>query len=92
MASMDLSHPAFGQPIISNHIGSDLIGRQVLQPNRRDLGDAEELRCRDPAMTRDDRVHLVQQDGVGETEGFNAVGDLPSLSFGMSTGIARIVL
>ncbi len=82
----------FGQLVVCDHIRANLIRRQVLQPNRRDFGDAKELRRRGAAMTCDDRVRLVQQDGIGEAEDVNAVGDLPNLSFAVSARIARIVL
>ena len=79
-----------GQPVIGQHIGALLGLAHIGKPDRRHLIHTEQPGGCDSAMAGEDPAGLVDQDGVGEAEGADAVGDLPDLALGMGARIARV--
>jgi len=48
------------------------------------FGELTEGRSLNPTVAGDDTIPAVNQNGVGESEDANAIGDLPDLMHGMS--------
>ena len=72
-----------GQLVVGNDIGADLLGRQIVDPNGWDLVDAKQPGCLDAAVTGDDRVVAIEEDGrvhpvkilaAGARRGYDADG------------------
>ena len=79
-----------GQPVIGQNVGALPGRRHVVQSNRRHPLQAEQPGGCDSTMAGDDSARLVDQNGIGEAEGLDAVGELPDLAFGMAAGISGI--
>jgi hypothetical protein len=60
---------------------------QVAEIDARDLLQPEGIRRGKPAMTGDDPLAAVDEDGIRETEFTDAGGNLRYLFLGVSTGI-----
>ena len=79
-----------GQPIVSEDIGALLRRGHMVETNGRHPIHAEQPGSRDSTMASDHSVSPVDQDGVGETEEPNAVGNLSDLKLAMGARVPRI--
>jgi len=78
------------QLIVGDDERPHLVVAQVLEPDRRHVGNAEELRRADPAMAGDDAVRLINEDGIREPAALDRAGDLLQLLLGVRAGVALI--
>ena len=78
--------------VVRQHIGPLLRRGHTLQPHTRDLSHSQKLCGRKPAMAGEHHVVLVDEDGIGEAETLDTVGNLPDLLAAMDPRVARIGL
>jgi hypothetical protein len=80
----------FGQPVISDDVGTNLILSQVLKSDRRNAFHAQQLCRRHTSMTRDDYIVVVNQHRIGESKFLDAARNLSNLVFGMCPRVVAI--
>jgi hypothetical protein len=71
------------QPVVGNDVRSLLLRAEVLKADRRHLREAEELRCVDAAVPRDNCSIRINQHWIRESKFSNAGGDLMNLLLGV---------
>ena len=70
------------------HLNGGIPGKRTEQND-----GMEQLPCRlQPTVNGEDHVAIVDEQGIGEAKGFNRVGNLPDLLFGVGARIARVGL
>ena len=90
----DLRVPAgvLGDLVVGQNVGLELLVGQMIDLDRRHFGPAERPRGFDSAVTRQNRVEIVDDDGIDEAELLNGGGDLMDLLLGVSARIALVRL
>lgn len=88
--SLFVEHRQVGQLVVGDHVGFGLRIGQMLQAYRRDLFQAQNLRCRESAMASNDLTLRINQDGGIEAEGLDAVCDGPNLPPRMRSRICGV--
>jgi hypothetical protein len=81
-----------GEPVVGDPKGAGLLGREVIEAQRRDLAPTELTTRAQPTVPGDHVVVAIDQDRDIEVEGLDAIGDLPDLLLGMLTRVRRIRL
>jgi hypothetical protein len=71
----------FSEPVVSNDVSPNLIFGQSFQADGCDVFHAQQLRCSHPAVTGDDYVLTVDEDGIREAKLLDAGGNLADLRF-----------
>ena len=79
-----------GQFVVGNDVCPNLVIRQPVEPNRRHLRYAEQLRRLNSPVAGDYLIVGINQDRVCKAERPHAFGDLPDLVFGMCARVARV--
>jgi hypothetical protein len=79
-----------GQLVVGEHVSLAIGGAQMRQPYRRNVGHADELCCRHPAMAGQDGIVVVNEDRVGEAEVLDALRQLSDLALGVGASIAAV--
>ena len=68
-----------GEPVVSDNIGTDLSGGEMIDTHGRDIAHPQELRCFDPRMSRNNPVCSVNQDRIDKSKFSDARGNLVDL-------------
>jgi hypothetical protein len=76
--------------IVREDIGALFIGAEMLDPEDRDLGHADERGGGDPAVSGNDHPGLVDQNRIEKAERLQAISNQFDLALGMGAGVARI--
>lgn len=84
----DVFRPAseLGDAVVGEHIGALLSGREVVEPQRGNLGEAELLRSGETCASGEDNAGFVHQNRRHEAELSDAGDERPHLFFGMGSG------
>jgi hypothetical protein len=80
----------FSQAIVRDAEGPRLFGREVLDPDYRDLSPPKPLQAEQPAMSGQDLVFAVDQNRDDGTEGSDALCDLLDLPSAMLLWVPRV--
>jgi hypothetical protein len=76
--------------VVGQGVGSDLIWRKVLNPDRWNRFHTDELSRCHATVTSHDHVLLINQNGIREAKRTNAVGNLSDLVLGVGAGVLGI--
>jgi hypothetical protein len=79
----------FRQPVIGNHVSTNLGLAHVRQTHGRDLIKTDNFGAFDATVPGYDAVSVIDKDGIGKTKSPDGIGDLSNLLLRVGTGVGR---